>query len=284
MKIRENSSIIRLGIGKIPIQIFLIIVAIIQIYPLIWLVLFSFKDNGEIFGGNIAGLPHVWRIENYESAIKQANVMKYFFNSVIVTVITIVLVLLLSSMTAYAISRMKWKLSKPTLIIILIGMMVPIHAALLPLFMVLKNLKMLNSYWALIIPYTAFAIPMAVIILAAFIRGIPKELEEAAVIDGCGIFRIFFSIIIPIIRPAMATVAIFTYLSSWNELMFAVTFINKAEFKTLTVGIMSMVGNYVTKWGDIGAGLVIATIPTILIYILLSDQVQKSLTAGAVKE
>lgn len=210
--------------------------------------------------------------------------MKYFFNSVIVTVITIVLVLLLSSMTAYAISRMKWKLSKPTLIIILIGMMVPIHAALLPLFMVLKNLKMLNSYWALIIPYTAFAIPMAVIILAAFIRGIPRELEEAAVIDGCGIFRIFFSIIIPIIRPAMATVAIFTYLSSWNELMFAVTFINKAEFKTLTVGIMSMVGNYVTKWGDIGAGLVIATIPTILIYILLSDQVQKSLTAGAVKE
>lgn len=91
--------------------------------------MFSFKDNGEIFGGNIAGLPHVWRIENYESAIKQANVMKYFFNSVIVTVITIVLVLLLSSMTAYAISRMKWKLSKPTLIIILIGMMVPIHAA-----------------------------------------------------------------------------------------------------------------------------------------------------------
>lgn len=284
MNIIKSSLISKKGVRKLPIQIFLIIVAVIQLYPLIWLILFSFKDNNEIFGGNVAGIPQVWRIENYESAISQAQVMKYFFNSVIVTLATIALVLILSSMTGYAISRMKWKLSKVTMIIILTGMMVPIHAALLPLFMVLKDLKLLNSYWALIIPYTAFGIPMGVLILTGFLKGIPRELEEAAVIDGCGIFRIFFSIILPIIRPAMATVAIFTYLSSWNELMFAVTFINKAQYKTLTVGIMSMVGNYVTKWGDIGAGLVIATIPTILIYILLSDQVQKSLTAGAVKE
>lgn len=272
------------NIKGIPIQIFLIIVAIIQVYPLIWLVLFSFKDNGEIFGGNVAGLPKVWHIENYTSAISQAHVMKYFINSVIVTAITIFFVLILSAMSAYAISRMRWKLSNVTMILILLGMMVPIHAALLPLFMVLKTLKLLNSYWALIIPYTAFAIPMAVTILIGFLRGIPKELEEAAIIDGCGPFKLFFSIIVPIIRPAMATVAIFTYLSSWNELMFAVSFINKTAYKTLTVGIMSMVGTYVTKWGDIGAGLVIATIPTIIIYILLSDQVQKSLTAGAVKE
>lgn len=268
----------------IPIQVFLIIVAIIQVYPLIWLVLFSFKDNGEIFGGNVGGLPKIWHIENYTSAISQAHVMKYFLNSVIVTAITIIFVLLLSAMSAYAICRMRWKLSKAAMLLILVGMMVPIHAALLPLFMVLKSLKLLNSYWALIIPYTAFAIPMAVMILIGFLRGIPKELEEAAVIDGCGPFRLFFSIIVPIIRPAMSTVAIFTYLSSWNELMFAVSFINKTDYKTLTVGIMSMVGTYVTKWGDIGAGLVIATIPTIIIYILLSDQVQKSLTAGAVKE
>ena len=118
MKMLEIYSINKRLISKIPIQIFLVIVAIIQIYPLIWLILFSFKDNSEIFGGNIAGLPHVWRIENYESAIKQANVLKYLFNSVIVTVITIALVLLLSSMTAYEISRMKLKLSKLNMIII----------------------------------------------------------------------------------------------------------------------------------------------------------------------
>ncbi|MDF2878139.1 MAG: sugar transporter permease [Clostridia bacterium] len=270
-------------IKKVFLQIFLAVFAMIQIYPLIWLVLFSFKDNNEIFGGNIAGFPNTWRIQNYASAISQANVMKYFVNSVFVTTVTIVLVILLSSMTAYAIYRMKWKLSNLTLMIILLGLMIPIHAALLPLFMVLKNLKLLNTFWALIIPYTAFGVPMAIFILGSFLNGIPRELEEAAAIDGCSIYKIFYSVILPLIKPAIATVSIFTYLSTWNELMFAVTFINKKEFKTLTVGIMSMVGTYVTKWGEIGAGLVIATLPTILIYILLSDQVQNSLTAGAVK-
>lgn len=270
-------------IKKVFLQVFLAVFAMIQIYPLIWLVLFSFKDNNEIFGGNIAGLPNTWRIQNYASAISQANVMKYFVNSVFVTTVTIVLVILLSSMTAYAIYRMKWKLSNLTLMIILLGLMIPIHAALLPLFMVLKNLKLLNTFWALIIPYTAFGVPMAIFILGSFLNGIPRELEEAAAIDGCSIYKIFYSVILPLIKPAIATVSIFTYLSTWNELMFAVTFINKKEFKTLTVGIMSMVGTYVTKWGEIGAGLVIATLPTIFIYILLSDQVQNSLTAGAVK-
>ena len=166
---------------------------------------------------------------------------------------------------------------------ILLGMMVPIHAVLLPLFIVLSRLKMLNSYWALIIPYVAFGLPMAVYLFTSFMVSIPKEMEEAAAIDRCGIFKMCGYVILPLIRPAIATVSIFTFISSWNELMFAVTFISKQEYKTLTVGIMSMVGAYTTKWGEIGAGLVIATIPTIIIYLLLSDQVQNSLVAGAVK-
>ena len=124
---------------------------------------------------------------------------------------------------------------------------------------------------------------MAIILFSSFMKGIPRELEEAVAIDGCSIYRIFSSIILPLIRPAIATVAIFTYLASWNELMFAITFISKEQLKTITVGIMSMVGTYVTEWGPIGAGLVIATFPTVLIYVVLSEQVQKSLVAGAVK-
>lgn len=269
--------------GKILLQVFLILYAVIQLYPLIWMLFFSLKDNNEIFGGNIAGFPKPPKWNNYAEAITQANIQKYFLNSVFVTGATIIAVIVLASMSAYAISRMKWKLSNATLIAFLLGMMVPIHAALLPLFMVLKNLKILNSYLSLIIPYTAFGLPMAIIVLISFMKGIPRELEESAAIDGCSIYRIFFSIMLPLIRPAIATVAIFTYLSSWNELMFAVTFISKVEYKTITVGIMSMVGTYVTKWGPIGAGLVIATLPTLVIYILLSNQVQKSLVAGAVK-
>ncbi len=269
--------------GSIVKQICLLLFAGIQVYPLIWLVLFSFKNNNEIFGGNVAGLPEHWRIENYLSALQQAKVLDYFWNSVFVTAVTIIVVIILAATSAYAIERMEWRLSGVAMKIILLGMMVPIHAALLPLFMVLKNARLLNTYLALIIPYVAFGLPMGVYIISSFLASIPRELEEAAAIDGCGIYRIFGSIMLPLVKPALATVAIFTYISSWNELMFAVTFISKREFKTITVGIMSMVGTYTTKWGEIGAGLVIATIPTLIIYMLLSENVQKSLVAGAVK-
>lgn len=264
-------------------HVFLIVIAFIQVYPLFWLFEFSLKDNSEIFGGNIAGLPKHWRFENYATAFFNANVMKYFFNSVLVTGITIVVTLIISAMSAYAISRMIWKGREITLKIILMGMMVPIHAALLPLFIILSKTHLLNSYASFIIPYIAFGLPMAIYLFTSFMESLPKEMEEAAAIDGCGIYRMFMLIIFPLIRPAVATVSIFTFISSWNELMFAVTFINKAEYKTLTVGIMSMVGAYTTKWGEIGAGLMIATIPTVIMYLLLSEQVQKSLVAGAVK-
>ncbi len=270
-------------IGKIIVQICLVIFAFIQLYPLIWLVFFSLKGNGEIFGGNIAGLPQNWKFNNYVNAFEQAKVLDYFGNSVLVTSITILLVIVLSSMSAYAIVRMEWKGRGIAMKVILLGMMVPIHAALLPLFMVLKSVRLLNTYWALIIPYVAFGLPMGIYIISSFLESLPRELEEAAAIDGCGIYRIFGEVMLPLVKPALATVSIFTYLSAWNELMFAVTFVSKREFKTITVGIMSMIGTFTTKWGEIGAGLVIATIPTILIYVLLSEQVQKSLVAGAVK-
>ena len=269
--------------GKFVAQMGLILFAVIQLYPLVWLVFFSLKGNGEIFGGNIAGLPEHWKFGNYINAFKQAKVLDYFGNSVWVTFITILLVIVLSAMSAYAIVRMEWRGSQVAMKVILLGMMVPIHAALLPLFMVLKKAHLLNTYWALIIPYVAFGLPMGIYIISSFLDSIPRELEEAAAIDGCGIYRIFINIMLPLIKPALATVSIFTYLSAWNELMFAVTFVSKREFKTITVGIMSMIGTYTTKWGEIGAGLVIATIPTVLIYMLLSEQVQKSLVAGAVK-
>lgn len=271
------------NVKKGILQVFLMLFAVIQLYPLIWLVFFSLKSNNEIFGGNIAGLPQKWKFENYVNAFEQAHVMDYFFNSVLVTAVTIGLVIVLSTMTAYAIERMIWKFSQTALKIILLGMMVPIHAALLPLFNVLKSAHLLNTYWALIIPYVAFGLPMGIFIMTSFFASIPREMEEAAAIDGCGIYRIWALIMVPLVKPAIATVSIFTYISAWNELMFAVTFISKSEYKTLTVGIMSMVGTFTTKWGEIGAGLVIATIPTVLIYILLSDQVQKSLVSGAVK-
>jgi len=270
-------------IGFYLLEAMLVIWAIIQLYPLFWLFLFSVKNNTEIFGGNILGFPRIWQWSNYSEALSSGNVGRYFINSSIVTVLTIVISSILVATSAYAIVRMKWKYSKLVLTIFLMGMMVPIHATLLPLFIILKNLNLLNTYASLVIPYVAFAIPMGIFILTGFLYTIPRELEESAFLDGCSIYKSFYYIILPLIRPALATIAIFTYLSTWNELMFANTFINDDAIKTLTVGIMSLSGQYQTEWGPIGAGLVIATIPTILIYVLLSEQVQKSLVVGAVK-
>jgi len=273
----------KISAKSIILIVTLIIVAIVQLYPLIWLVLVSFKDNTEIFGGNVLGLPKLWRISNYSSALISGNVGVYFINSVIVTATTIIISSILIATSSYAITRMKWKYSKLTLIIFLLGMMVPIHSTLLPLFLILRKIHILNTYWSLIIPYVAFALPMGIFVMTSFLEGIPRELEEAACIDGCNIYQIFFKVVLPLLRPSLATVAIFTYLSSWNELMFANTFLNNPKLKTLPVGIMSMAGQHATQWGPILAGLVIATLPTILIYIPLSNQVQKSLMTGAVK-
>ncbi|HEY5585840.1 MAG TPA: carbohydrate ABC transporter permease [Ruminiclostridium sp.] len=264
-------------------MVLLYIYTIIQLYPLIWLLLFSLKDNNEIFGGNVLGLPHNWLWSNYSTALTSGKVGIYFLNSLLITSVTIVFSSILISMAAFAIIRMKWKLSKVVLNVFLLGMMVPLHATLLPLFIVLQKMNLLDTRLALILPYTVFAIPMGILVSTGLLQSIPRELEEAACLDGCSIYKVFYYIILPLMRPALSTIAIFTYLHSWNELMFANTFINSDEIKTLTVGIMSLAGEFTTNWGPIGAGLVIATLPTLLVYFILSDQVQKSFISGAVK-
>jgi len=269
--------------GTIIMSIFLGIIAIIQLYPLIWLLFFSLKDNSELFGENIMGLPRRFLWSNYYSAFSSGKVGLFLVNSIIVTGVTIIVSNILACMATYGIVRMKWKLSSTTLTVFLLGLMIPIHAALLPIFIILKNIKMYDTPMALIIPYTAFALPMSIFILTGFLQTIPKELEEAALIDGCNIYQTFYKIILPILKPAIATISILTFLSCWNELMFAVTFISKEKYRTLTVGIRFMVGQYTINWGPIGAGLVIASLPTLIIYIIMSSKVQKSITTGAIK-
>lgn len=272
-----------LKIGRTLIFAVLCVYAVIQLFPLFWLITFSLKDNTQIFGENIMGLPNPWVFENYVEALKNAKVGTYLLNSLIVTGSTILLTILTSTMASYAIARMRWKFSQTFLLFITMGMMIPVHASLLPLFQSFSKMHILNSRISLILPYLGFAIPLATNVLTLFFKTIPLELEEAAVIDGCSIYQTFFHIMLPMVKPAIATVSIFTYLSSWNELMFATTFINKADLKTLTVGVMSMIGQYSTRWGPIGAGLVVATVPSIIGYIFVSAQLPNAISAGAVK-
>ncbi len=270
-------------IPKILLQLVLISFAAIQLYPLVFLFFFSLKDNNEIYGGNVMGLPRQFKWSNYENALFNANVGNYLLNSIFVTLVVILVSGVLACMVSYAIARMTVKINGFVKIFFSLGLMIPLHAVLLPVFIMLKNMKMLDTYQAIIIPYIAFALPMAIFFMIGFFQTLPKELEESAFLDGCSIYRTFFFIMLPLVRPALATISVFTFLSTWNEMMFAITFINSEKYRTLTVGIMQMVGKYTTDWGTMGAGLMVATVPTIVIYLLFSKQVQSGMVSGAVK-
>lgn len=267
--------------GRIATYVFLIIWAIIQLFPLYWLFTFSLKGNDEIFGGNILGFPKVWHWEYYAQVFTQGHVYKYLLNSLFVAIVTILLTALLASMASYALVRLKWKLSGPVYMLFLVGMMLSIQAVLLPLYVNLKVLR--DTHMALIVPYVAFNLPMAILLISGTLRSIPKEMEEAAFIDGASVYRLFFQIILPLLKPILSTVAILNFLDAWNELMFAQTFINSEHLLTITVGVNNMIGKYRTDWGLIGAGLMFATIPILILYAFLSRNIQESLAMGAVK-
>jgi len=275
---RRSSKLKRTGTVK---TIVLLFITVVQLFPLYWMFTFSLKSNREIFGGNIVGLPENWEWANYAKVFEKAHLGRYLFNSTVVTGLTIAFTLILSAMATYAIVRLKWKLSKFVYFIFLTGMMLSIHAVLLPLFVNMK--PVLDTYWALIIPYVAFAMPTAILLMVGTLEALPKELEEAAFIDGANIYRVFWQIIMPLLKPILSTVAILTFLSAWNEMMLAIAFVSGEKYKTITVGVNDMVGKYSTKWGLIGAGLTIATIPTLFLYVFLSKNIQMSLAMGAVK-
>lgn len=257
--------------------------AVIDLFPIYWMFTFSLKNNEEIFGENVAGLPRYWIWDNYKQALSTGNMLVYFKNSIIVAVITIIIVLLAALMATYGMTRLVWRGRKRMNKFFMLGLTIPIHASIVPIYITLSRMHMLNSYLSLIIPYAAFSLAMGILICTGFMDNIPRELDEAACIDGCGAWGIFFRIIVPLMRPAVSTIGIYTFLQCWNELMFANVFISNSAFKTLPVGIQALSGQYTTNWGPIGAALVLATFPTLLVYVVLSKNIQDSFIAGAVK-
>ena len=273
----------RKTVGQIVSYIVLVLWAFISVFPVYWMLTFSLKTNEEIFGENVIGLPKYWVWENYTRAMNTGNMPLYFLNSVIVAVSTIIITLLASVMATYAITRLDWKGRKSMNKFFMLGLTIPIHASIVPLYTTLAKLKMLNSYFALILPYSAFSLAMGILISIGFMGDIPYDLDEACFLDGCGVWGTFLRVIAPLMMPAVATVGIYTFLQCWNELMFANVFISKDSLKTLPVGVQALSAHNTTDWGPIGAALSIATIPTLLVYVFLSKQIQDSFIAGAVK-
>ncbi|MDY3917416.1 MAG: carbohydrate ABC transporter permease [Candidatus Limivivens sp.] len=267
---------------KTLVYVILAIFAVIQIFPLVWLVNYSFKSNAEIYTKSSFAIAENIGPANYISAWVKGSIAKYFGNSVIVTLVSVAATLILACMMAYAITRMRWKFSNAVLAFLMVGMMIPIHATLIPLFVLLQKIGLYSTRWSLIIPYTAVGLPLAVFIFSNFLRSIPHELEEAAFIDGCSVVRAFAQIILPSLKPAIATVAIFTFMSNWNEFIMASTYLQKSDLYTLPLGLTAFQGTHGSEMGPMAAAILIASVPLLIFYCIFSEQVEKSFTAGAV--
>ncbi len=253
------------------------------------------KRESEYVPPNHVGLPSEFRWENYEKALKvgrhydpnsatKRNTMYYYFlNSLVVSATAIVITIMAAFMATYAMTRLVWKGRKTMNKFFMLGLTIPIHAAIVPVYVILSRLGWLNTYQALIIPYAAFSLAMAILISVGFMGDIPYDLDEAAFLDGCGIWGIFFRVIVPLMMPAVATVGIYTFLQCWNELLFATIFVSDGAYRTLPVGVQQLFGQYTTDWGPIGAALSIAASPTLIVHIALSKRIQAGFIAGAVK-
>lgn len=277
----KKSYLNKIGFGFL--YLILGLFAVIQIYPLIWLVFFSLKTNQEVFGMSPFALPQNPQWGNFTKAWTSGNIGLYFFNSVWITVLSVILTIILASFVTFAVTRMHWKLSGPVLGLFLVAYMIPLHSTIIPLFNMYNNVGLIDNPASIVLSYTAFNLPLTIMILLGFYKTFPREIEEAAVMDGCSVHRIFFQITLPMTVPVLSTTAIINMIYNWNEFVFVNTFISSDKWKTLTVGINNFVGQYLTDWGAIGATLVISIVPILLTFLFLSNKIVEGMAAGSVK-
>ena len=265
------------------LYLILVIVALIQVLPLVWLFLFSLKNNQEVFNLAPFALPEELRWSNYVNVWTKGNISVYFLNSVWITAVSVALTVLLANFVTFALTRMNWRIKPIVLGIFMVGLMIPVHSTLIPLFTLFNKVNLINDPLSIILSYTAFNLPITIMILLGFYYTIPREVEEAAVVDGSSVNRIFFQIVLPMTVSVMTTTAIINMIYNWNEFIFVNTFISSDSLKTLTVGVQNFVGQYTTDWGAIGATLMISILPVLLAYLLLSNRIVEGIAAGSVK-
>ncbi len=277
---KDNKT--RATVIKACIYIFLTLVAVLYIAPLSWVFMVSFKTNSEIFTSPFA-LPESFYIDNFTFAWTAGKLGIATLNSFIVCAVTLILSMLIGSMAAFAIGRLRFKLAKPCMTFFLLGMMIPVHCVMIPLFTRFAKLGLSNSLTGLIIPYLTFSLPVTIFIMTGFFQSMPNELIESACIDGATIYEIFFKIALPLSKTGLFVTGLMTFVANWNELLLAMVFISDDMKKTLPVSLSKFVGPYNTNYSQMFAAIIIAIIPTIIVYCIFSNQIVDGLTAGAVK-
>lgn len=261
----------------------LAVVSLATIGPLAYLVLVSFKENAFLLGNPVALITAPASTANYERVLLESQIPLYFLNSLVVAVVTTVVTLILASMMAYAFARFEFPLKRVLFGLVLLELMVPSIMLLIPQFLLARDLHVLDSRVGLVLFYVGVNLAFICFLLVGFFRGIPIELEDAMRVDGAGAWRRYWNLVLPLSRPALATAAIFTFLGSWDEYVWAVTIINDPTVRTLPVGIALFSGAHATDWGLTFAASAIALVPVIVIFLVFQRQFVSGIVSGALK-
>lgn len=264
------------------IRIFLLAFVVLVVYPLIFVLLTSLKDSGEFYT-NIWGWPDRIAIENYSYAWNIAKIGEYFVTTVIVVSITVVATLIISAFAGYALAKLKVPHADLIILLIFLLSMLPSESILMPTYLLVGKMKITGTYASLILPYIGWGLALSTYIYRNFFATVPTEVIEAARIDGCGELRTFVQIVLPIVKPATATNAIFIFMSWWGEMLWASTELSASPLKTLALGITSFVQSAGTDWGPLCAASAIILIPIIIVFLFTQKYVVSGLTGGAVK-
>lgn len=262
-----------------------VVVTLFMIFPFVWTIVMSFKTDTEIINTPLS-LPAVWNFENYKRALQTLDIFSMYKNTFFIVFVTQIISLVITFMSSFAICRMKFKNKKLRNFLYdyyLIGISVPIYILLFPVYRVNIRLGVLDTPWSLILPYIAITIPFNTLLFVGFMRGFPRELEEAAIIDGCGLFQLCTKVVVPILKPVIATVTVFNVIYNWNEFPFAVTYISSPSKYTVSLATSMFKGAYSRDYSAMIAAAVLIMIPQLVFYAVLQKQIIAGMTEGAVK-
>ena len=281
---RSTGTKVKKGILGTFLNLMLIIFSLTCIFPLVWMFYSSLKEK-RAFNADIIGFPTSPTLLNYKRILENTDyhLGSSMFNSFRTTLLSVALIVILGFIVGYILARIKFKMNRPLYLMFLMGMLIPVHSLLVPIYVVFNNCGLSNKWFTLIIPYVAFGLPVAIFLVEGFVKGIPTALEEAAAIDGSSFSRTLFQIIMPICRPIMTTIAIIQTFSCWNEFSFALILIKSPKLQTVPLAMTQFTGQFASDYPKIMAAMLLTMSPIVVLYFCFSKQIIKGMVAGAVK-
>lgn len=280
----SRSWLQRLNVQHLLSQVIIALIVIVQVYPLLWILLTALRPAQEFAAGNPFALPSTVTLENFQRAFAEGNLGRFLFNSLVVTISADALIVILGMMAAYAIQVIGFKGSRLVLGLFVVGIIVPAHVTLVPLFLNYRNLGLLNSYWSIIVPLVGFSLPMSVYLFQSFYSYIPRELYDAATVDGAGPYRTFFSITVPMSVNTVVTVVFVNTIFIWNDFIFANTFVLDRDMKTVPLGLQSYMGAMGSiDWTATFAAVCVTVTPLLLALLVLNRAIIYGIQGGATK-